>query len=95
VLQRPATKCHDGKCECLIKSFEGKSKAIVTVGIDLAKNVLAVHGVDSAGKPVLVCPSGRQDRRRPATKRVRHSSRRHHQEPIDNARRTLDVIGHY
>ena len=27
---------------------------IVTVGIDLAKNVFAVHGVDETGKPVLV-----------------------------------------
>jgi transposase len=27
---------------------------IVTVGIDLAKNVFAVHGVDATGKPVLV-----------------------------------------
>jgi transposase len=31
--------------------------AIVTVGIDLAKNVFAVHGVDVAGKPALVRPS--------------------------------------
>jgi len=31
--------------------------AIVTVGIDLAKNVFAVHGVDGAGRPVLVRPS--------------------------------------
>ena len=31
--------------------------AIVTVGIDLAKNVFAVHGVDGAGKPVLVRPN--------------------------------------
>ena len=30
--------------------------AIVTVGIDLAKNVFAVHGVDEADKPVLVRP---------------------------------------
>ena len=30
---------------------------IVTVGIDLAKNVFAVHGVDATGKPVLVRPS--------------------------------------
>jgi transposase len=30
---------------------------IVTVGIDLAKNVLAVHGVDGTGKPTLVRPS--------------------------------------
>ena len=29
---------------------------IVTVGIDLAKNVFAVHGVDEAGKPALVRP---------------------------------------
>lgn len=27
---------------------------IVTVGIDLAKNVFAVHGVDEAGKAVLI-----------------------------------------
>jgi len=31
--------------------------AIVTVGIDLAKNVFAVHGVDATGKPALVRPS--------------------------------------
>ena len=30
---------------------------IVTVGIDLAKNVFAVHGVDATGKPVLLRPS--------------------------------------
>jgi transposase len=27
---------------------------IITVGIDLAKNVFAVHGVDATGKPALV-----------------------------------------
>jgi len=31
--------------------------AIVTVGIDLAKNVFALHGVDATGKPALVRPS--------------------------------------
>ena len=31
--------------------------AIVTMGIDLAKNVFAVHGVDATGKPALVRPS--------------------------------------
>ena len=31
--------------------------AIVTVGIDLAKNVFAVHGVDESGKAVLMRPS--------------------------------------
>ncbi len=30
--------------------------AIVTVGIDLAKNVFAVHGIDEFGKPALVRP---------------------------------------
>ncbi len=30
---------------------------IVIVGIDLAKNVFAVHGVNHAGKPALVHPS--------------------------------------
>ena len=31
--------------------------AIVTVGIDLAKNVFAVHGVDETGKPALLRPA--------------------------------------
>ena len=31
--------------------------AIVTVGVDLAKNVFAVHGVDAAGRAVLVRPA--------------------------------------
>ena len=31
--------------------------AIITIGIDLAKNVFAVHGVDETGKPVLVRPA--------------------------------------
>jgi transposase len=31
--------------------------AIVTLGIDLAKNMFALHGVDATGKPVLVRPS--------------------------------------
>src|SRR5688572_9358807 len=36
---------------------KGKSMAIVTLGIDLAKNVFALHGVDATGKAVLVRPS--------------------------------------
>ena len=35
---------------------KGKSMAIITVGIDLAKNVFAVHCVDENGKAVLVKP---------------------------------------
>src|SRR4249919_2481802 len=36
---------------------KGKSMAILYVGVDLAKNVFAVHGVDEAGRPALVRPS--------------------------------------
>jgi hypothetical protein len=39
---------------CLL---EAEIIIIVTVGIDLAKNVFAVHGVDTTGKPVLLRPS--------------------------------------
>ena len=31
--------------------------AIVTIGMDLAKNVFAVHGVGATGKPALARPS--------------------------------------
>jgi hypothetical protein len=37
--------------------LEGEIMAIVTVGVDLAKNVFAVHGVDESGKAVLMRPS--------------------------------------
>jgi transposase len=46
--------------------LEGEIMAIVTVGIDLAKNVFAVHGVDETGKPALVRPEV------PRTKLVEH-----------------------
>lgn len=36
--------------------------AIVYVGIDLAKNVFAVHGVDEHGKPALVRPKVTRDK---------------------------------
>ena len=36
--------------------------SIITVGIDLAKNVFAVHGVDDNGKPVLVKPKVARDK---------------------------------
>jgi len=38
-------------------TLKGKSKTIVTVRIDLAKSVFAVHGVDATGKPAMVRPS--------------------------------------
>src|SRR4029078_9860996 len=42
---------------------KGKSMAILFVGIDLAKNVFAIHGVDEHGKAVLVRPSVQPARR--------------------------------
>ena len=36
--------------------------AILTVGIDLAKNVFAVHGIDDAGKPALARPTVARDK---------------------------------
>ena len=30
--------------------------SIMTIGIDIAKNVFAVHGVDENGKPALIKP---------------------------------------
>ena len=35
---------------------------IVTIGIDLAKNIFAVHGVNAAGKPELVRSDVRRTR---------------------------------
>jgi len=35
---------------------------IITVGIDLAKTIFAVHGVDESGKAVLVKPRVTRDR---------------------------------
>lgn len=35
--------------------------AIVYLGIDLAKNVFALHGVDEGGRAALVRPSVRRD----------------------------------
>jgi transposase len=35
--------------------------SIMTIGIDLAKNVFAVHGVDENGKPTLVKPKVKRD----------------------------------
>ncbi len=37
--------------------WKGKAMRIVTIGIDLAKNVFAVRGVDAAGKAVWVRPT--------------------------------------
>lgn len=42
----------------LSRFVEGKSITdIVTIGIDFAKNLFAVHGVDATSKPALIRPS--------------------------------------
>jgi hypothetical protein len=58
-LRFTASKCQDGEANLFINSLvllEGEIMAIVTVGIDLAKNVFAVHGVAESGKAALVRP---------------------------------------
>ena len=45
------------KSHQLTRFVEGEVMTIVTIGIDLAKNVFAVHGVNEAGKSALVRPS--------------------------------------
>lgn len=43
--------CHAGEVKPFINLFErGETMAIVTVGIDLAKNDFAVHGVDQGNQ---------------------------------------------
>jgi transposase len=37
------------------------SEVVTTIGIDLAKYVFAIHGINAAGKPILVKPSVRRD----------------------------------
>jgi transposase len=49
-------RCRGQTFHQLTYLLEGEIMVIVTVGIDLAKNVFAVHGVDETGNPVLVRP---------------------------------------
>ena len=46
-------------------------ESIVFVGIDLAKNVFALHGVDEAGKAALVRPVVRRDQLLEAVAKLR------------------------
>ena len=55
-------ECHDGIAQLIVISMEGKPMKIVVLGIDLAKNVFALHGVDEHGKPALVQPSVRREK---------------------------------
>ena len=44
-------------CYSFVAVRKGKCMAIVTLGIDLAKNVFAMYGVDAKGRAVLVRPA--------------------------------------
>jgi hypothetical protein len=53
---------------------EGEIMAIITIGIDLAKNVFTVHGVDATGKPVLVRPNVKRDALLELIAKLHHAS---------------------
>jgi len=53
-LRFTATECQDGEAKLFINSPERGNHGYLTVGIDLAKNAFAVHGVDESGKPCLI-----------------------------------------
>lgn len=63
VLRLPATECHDGVAKLhQLTLGKGKPMTILYVGIDLAKNVFAVHAVNEVGKPELVRPKVARDK---------------------------------
>jgi transposase len=60
--QRTATKCQNGDVKVVhLNHTKGDVMSIITVGIDLAKNVFAVHGVDDQGRAALVKPKVSRD----------------------------------
>ena len=48
-MRRPAQLCHDRKFDLSSTHSEGKVVSIVFAGIDFAKNVFALHGMNAAG----------------------------------------------
>lgn len=44
-----------------LTAIDGAANIVTVIGIDLAKNVFALHGINAAGKPVLVRPNVRRD----------------------------------
>jgi hypothetical protein len=55
-----------------VAARNASTDVVMTIGIDLAKNVFARHGTTAAGKPVLLRPSVRREQRLEAS--VRHDS---------------------
>jgi hypothetical protein len=52
-LPEPASECQSG-IAIFHKPGEATVNEIKTIGVDLAKNVIQVHGVDAQGNPVLM-----------------------------------------
>ena len=52
-------ECHDGVANLINSSGRGKPIAILYVGLNLAKNVFAVHGVNESGKRGNAASAGR------------------------------------
>jgi hypothetical protein len=46
-----------------LTAIDNAANIITVIGIDLAKNVFALHGINAAGKPILVRPSVRRDQK--------------------------------
>jgi hypothetical protein len=63
-----------GRYEVSINVFvqKGKSMAIVAVGVDLAKNVFAVHSIDETGKVVLLKPKVKRAELMPLLRLLRY-----------------------
>ena len=61
-LRFSAQQWHDAEAHLFINSlFVGRGMSIVAVGMDPAKSVFAVHGIDEGGKPALAGPGARPD----------------------------------
>jgi hypothetical protein len=56
-----ASTCHDEVLDLHQRRQEWKSMPIVTNGIDLTKNVVAIHGVDETGKAAVIKPQVSRD----------------------------------
>src|SRR3990170_5378395 len=50
----PAHQCHGcGCCECSHDSEEPIMQAVTTIGLDIAKSVFQVHGIDAEGNVLI------------------------------------------